>query len=172
MPNHVQPFPGDPLYPDMRERTFDLWQDYNVTRDGVWAPAVWVSGEEVINQFAAQVQPRLLDLKLVAGGSISGPCTVYLGVTQHDATGSPTVPSKLAGIWIPSGVTNQALQLTMQPATAGRWTGWDLYIGTDRRRIALQASFEAALPTTYTYTGTIAHMTQELPEAAARRVRI
>jgi hypothetical protein len=172
MPNHVAPFPGDPLYPDGRERTFDLWQDYNVTRDGVWAPAIWVGGEEVINQFAAQVQPRVLNVQLSAGGQISGPCSLYVAVTQTDAAGQPSFPSNMYGIYIPDGVVNQQVTLTMSPAPSGSWTGWDLYIGTDRRRIALQESHTGAPPGTYTYSGLLAQMTQELPEPAAQAVRI
>jgi hypothetical protein len=171
MPNHVAPFAGDPLYPDPNERTFDLWQDYNITREGVWAPALWVGGEMVINRFAAQVQPRITGVTVGAGGSIDGPVTVYAALTQHDASGQPTVPSNLFAAWIPAGTTARKLTIATSPAS-GTWSGWDLYVGTDRRRIAKQTSIEAALPGSVTFSGPISPMTQELPEAAARRVRI
>jgi hypothetical protein len=172
MPNHLGAFAGDPLYPDPNERTFDLWQDYNIQRDGVWAPAIVVAGEMVVNQFAAIVQPRIVGLTVAPGGQINGPVTVYVAATEHDASAQPSFPSNLYGVWIPAGVTNQALHLSLIPAPSGTWTGWDLYVGTDRRRIARQSSAEAALPGTYTFNGPISQMTQELPEAAARRVRI
>jgi hypothetical protein len=172
MPNHVAPFPGDPLYPDPRERTFDLWQDYNIQRDGVWSPAIWVGGEEVINHFAAPVQPRITGVARSAGGHISGPVTVYVAVTQFDLTNAPSAPSNLYAIWIPEGVTDQKLTISMLPAPSGTWAGWDLYIGTDRRRIALQAQTLGAPPVSYEYTGFLAPMTQQLPDAAAERVRI
>ena len=172
MPNHVAPFAGDPLYPDPKERQFDLWQDYNIARDGIWEPAIWVGGDAVINQFAAVVQPRIASVTLAAGGTLSGPQTVYVGITQHDATGQPAVPSNLNGRWIPAGLTNQKLVIQTLPAPTGTWTGYDLYVGNDRRQIALQSSVEAALPATINFAGPISPMTQELPEGAARRVRI
>jgi hypothetical protein len=172
MPNHVAPFPGDPLYPDTREKSFDLWQDYNIQRDGVWSPAIWVGGEEVINQFIAPVQPRITNVVRSAGGHISGPVTVYVAVTMRDLTGAPSSPSNLYALWIPEGVVDQKLTISMIPAPSGTWAGWDLYIGTDRRRIALQESRNEALPSSYQYTGFLAPMTQQLPDAAAERVRL
>ena len=394
MPNHQAPFAGDPLYPDLEERTFDLWQDYAITKDGKWEPAIWVAGEQVVNRFVTpQVQPRIVGVTLVAGGALAGPMVVYAAVTQHGAaagrgaapktgpalvahggaagsagattpgvnttgatllvcaltsyiggtsdgltdslgntwipltsyvqpskarctlyycspgskvgaghtftsaaqfctieiaafsgvdaaapfvsgsdqgavgafpiqtgsitatagdlvvsalgaeqgtayavdsglsitdsfdytpgtyfggalaylvatatgainpswsatgdSGGPvaiacfkatsgvtpppsggdevyTVPSKLVAVYIPEGVTGQALTLDMAPA-AGSWTDWDLYVGTDPRRIAWQSSATAPLPASYTFPGPIHPMTRELPEAAARRVRI
>lgn len=388
MPNKVAPFASDPLYPDILERTFDLWQDYSITRDGKWEPAAWVSGEHVINHMVA-VQPRI-SVQLVAGGTLAGPQTVYAAVGQHglppavvvrtgggialvahsaagwtdgstpginttgtnllvcaltiwasspatltdsfgntwipltaypgsativqiyyccppsskvgsghtfnnssqygtievaafagvDAT-SPfiggtdhgisvafplqpgsvtpgagdlvisvaslegvgiaatvdsgltitdmlahtagayfggalaylvapsagainptwsasggngavaiacfraaavtpppsgdgaayTVPSNLVAVWIPAGATGQALKLTMSPA-AGTWSDWDLYVGNDRRQMPLQLSTTGSLPSSYTFAGPIHPMTREMPEAAARRVRV
>jgi hypothetical protein len=171
MPNHVAPAAGDPLYPNPLERTFDLWQDYNIARDGIWTPAIWVGGEGPINQFVSPVQPRILGLTMAAGGTLTGPQTVYVGITQHDVTGARTMPSNMYGLWIPAGVSNQKLTITVAPAD-GTWSGYDVYVGNDRRQIALQSSVEAALPSTIMFSGPVAPMTQELPEAAARRVRI
>jgi hypothetical protein len=113
-------------------------------------------------------------MNLLGAGEINGPLTVYVGITQHDASGQPTMPSNMQGIWIPAGLSNRSLQIQTIAAPVGSisWTGWDLYVGTDRRRIALQSSAEEALPASITFNGPIAPMTQELPEPAARRVRI
>jgi hypothetical protein len=171
MPNLVAPFANDPLYPDVRERTFDLWQDYNITREGIWSPAVWVAGEECVNQFASPARPRILGVELAAGGQINGPCTVYVAITQRDATGAPSAVSNLYARYVPSGSVNQKLTITMAPAPTGTWVGYDVYIGTDRRKIALQIS-PAGVPTSLEFTSTIAQMTRQLPEPAAQRVRI
>jgi hypothetical protein len=173
MPNLVAPFAGDPLYPDWRERTFDLWQDYSVTREGIWSPAIWVAGEEVVNRFAALAQPRITNVSTAAGGHVTGPVTVYVAVTQKNASGQAAMPSNLFALWIPSGLVDQKIVIDMIPATSGAWTGWDLYVGTDRRRLALQEEHTGeAMPLNYAYTGFLAPMTRQLPEAAARRVRI
>lgn len=172
MPNHVAPFPGDPLYTDPKERTFDLWQDYNITREGVWAPAIWISGEKVINQFAAPVQPRILNMQMTTGGQISGPLTLYAAVTQIDGTGAPSAPSNLYALWLPAGLNNQAFTLTLAAAPSGSWAGWNLYAGTDRRRMALQLSTPGDPPSSFTFLGPLSTMTQELPDGAARQVAI
>jgi hypothetical protein len=114
MPNEVGPVANDPLYPDMLERTFDLWQDYKIARDGTWEAAIWVAGEMCINQFAPGQQPRILGAVLAPGGSLNGPMTVYIAITQRtDTTLLPLTPSNLAGLWIPPGVTNQKVTLTV-----------------------------------------------------------
>ena len=172
MPNHVAPFAGDPLYPDPNERTFDLWQDYSITREGVWAPAIWISGEKVINQFAAPVQPRILNMQMGNGGHISGPVTIYAAVTQVDSTGAPSAPSNLYALWIPAGVNNQAFTLTLAAAPSGTWAGWNFYAGTDRRRLALQVSSTGNPPASFTFLGPISSMTQQLPDGAARAVAV
>src|SRR5262249_10839033 len=112
MPNHLTPFSGDPLYPDILEHTFDLWQDYSITPRGWWAPAAWIAGEMVINRFAAPLQPRIVGVSLIAGGTLSGPQTVYAAVTQHNpaivtpfTSPGPTqdgysVPSNQVAVWI------------------------------------------------------------------------
>jgi hypothetical protein len=170
MPNHVAPFPGDPLYPDPNERTFDLWQDYNITREGIWSPAIWVGGEMVINDYYP-AQPRITDMQMQAGGQISGPLVIYASVTVHDSTGQPSAPSNLYALWLPAGTNNQAFTISLAPPPDGAWTGWDLYVGTDRRRMAKQLETDGALPASFTFTGPISPMTQEQPEAKARKVR-
>jgi len=179
MPNTVGPVTDasgnslDPVYTDARERTFDAWQDYNITREGVWSTAVFVSGENVINSYTEQVQPRIVGAYLTSGGALAGPQTVYISVGQHSSTGGGyTVPSNLIALWIPAGATGQAVHLDLVPATGSGWDTWDLYVGNDRRRIAWQLSTAAALPASYVFNGPIHPMTHELPEAAARRVRV
>jgi hypothetical protein len=172
MPNELNPFPDDPLYPDILERTFALWQDYSITRDGTWSPAIFVEGEICINIFAATVQPRIVSALLVPGGNLDGPMTVYVSATQRmNANNQPVYPSNLVGVWIPAGVTEQAIQLTMIPA-AGGWDGFDIWAGVDRRRIAKQYREDHPLPTTYTLLGPLHDMTQGLPEAAARAIQV
>ena len=170
MPDHVAPFPGDPLYPDPNERTFDLWQDYNITREGIWSPAIWIGGEMVINDYYP-AQPRITDMQMQAGGQISGPQVIYASVTVRDSTGQPSAPSNLYALWIPAGTNNQAFTISLAPAPDGDWAGWDLYVGTDRRRMAKQLETDGDLPASFTFLGPISQMTQELPEAKARKVR-
>jgi hypothetical protein len=171
MPNRIGPVAGDPVYTDAMERSFDLWQDYNITREGVWAPSIFVSGEMVINTFPAQVQPRILGATLVPGGTLNGPMTIYVAVGQHGPAGY-TIPSLPIALWIPAGVTGQGVHLDMTPATSGSWDTWDLYAGTDRRLIGWQQSTVAPLPTSTTFNGPVHPMTHELPEQSARKVRI
>jgi len=175
MANHVAPLAADPMWPDTKERTFDLWQDYSIQRDGVWSPALFVAGDMVVNRFTQPVQPRITGVKLISGGNINGPLTVYVSITQHDASGLYSYPSNLVALWVPSGTTGQGVQVDMIPAPSGNWTGWDIWAGTDRRSIGLQDSFEQALPATYGmpgFRGDVSHMTQAVPEAAIRKVRI
>jgi len=170
MPNHVAPFPGDPLY-DPNERTFDCWQDYNITREGVWSPAIWVGGEMCIND-CYPAQPRITDIQMVAGGNITGPCVVYVAVTLYDSTGQPSTPSNLSAIYVPAGVSNQAVTLSFGLPPDGTWDGWALYSGVDRRTMAKQLQTTGALPLSFTFLGPIEKMTEELPDADARRVRV
>jgi hypothetical protein len=171
MPNEVGPFLDDPLYPDMLERTFAVWQDYTITREGVWDPAIRVRGEMCINQFAALAQPRLAGIRLASGGTLNGPLTMYVAITEKDAEGKPIVPSNLNGILIPSGAVNQSVVVDTVPA-AGSWSGYDVWAGFDRRVISWQSGQDGAPPSSITLTGPIHSMTRGLPEAAARRVRI
>jgi hypothetical protein len=172
MPNHIAPFAGDPLYPDPLERSFDLWQDYSIQRDGTWNPAVYVEGELVINTFISLTQPRLVAAILGGGGQLAGGQTVYAAVVVSDANGQPALPSNLIALWIANGLTNQKITFAIIPPPIGTWARWDLYVGTDRRRIAWQEGATGALPLALDITGPIHPMTRELPEAAARKVRL
>lgn len=173
MPNFIGPQAGDPVYPQS-ERTFDLWQDYKITTDGVWQPRIWVEGNMTVNQFSSNTQPRILEVALAAGGNLNGPMTVYVAVTQRDANGSPSIPSNLSAVWIPQGVTGQQVQITVAPSTDPVLTGWDLYAGGDRREIAQQTGIggSGAPPTTISFAGPIQNMTMGLPEGAAVAVKI
>src|SRR5437763_12722126 len=106
MPNEVAPAAGDPVYPPW-ERSFDLWQEYEITRDGVWAPTIWVQGEMAVNRFVTLVQPRILEIEFQSGGNLTGPMTVYAAITQKDANGEPAVPSNRTAIYLPQGVADQ-----------------------------------------------------------------
>ena len=171
MPNELAPVPLDPLYPDPMERTFDVWQDYQVARDGTWEAAIWVSGEMCINDFAPGQQPRLLEAVLAPGGNLDGPMTVYLAITQRtDDTLQPLTPSNLVGLWIPPGVTGQKMVLNVS-ASPDSGQPWDLWAGNDRRAIAWQSSGMNVQPIV-NFLGPIHPMTKELPEAAARKVAI
>lgn len=172
MPNELGPVAGDPVYQPW-ERTFDLWQEYEITTDGVWQPTLWVKGEMTMNQFVSRTQPRIFEIALAAGGTLSGPTTVYAAITQRDDNGKPSLPSNLTAIWIPAGVSNQQINLTVAPSTDTVLTGWDLWAGTDRRQIALQpGGGSGAPPATVTLPGPIHNMTVGLPEGAATGVRI
>jgi hypothetical protein len=192
MPNTVAPFAGDPLYPDAAERTFALSQDYSsITKDGVWAPALVIVGEECINEFVAPVQPRIFDPVLATGGTLSGKQAVYFAVTVRDADGKPATPSNLSGIQIPAGATNQKITISAVPPpdpatrsrsrlvqianaplpTATTWAGWDLWAGFDRRLIGKQVSGDGALPATIDLLA-VHPMTQGMPEQAATSVAV
>jgi hypothetical protein len=171
MPNEVGPVSGDPLFPDMLERTFAVWQDYTITREGVWDPAIWVRGEMCINQFAALVQPRLAGIRLAGGGQLKGSVPVFVALTERDGSGQPIVPSNLTGIWIPEGATDESVVVDVAPA-AGTWAGYDVWAGYDRRMIGWQSGADGPPPSSITIPGPIHPMTRGMPEAAARKVRI
>jgi len=173
MPNGAAPFDGDPLYPDPNERTFALQQDYNITRDGTWDPAIFVGGEFPINRFIAPVQPRILAMTIGANGTgtLTGPMTVYAAVTQRNSDDEPAAPSNLSALFLPAGITDASLVLTVAPA-AGTWATYEVWAGNDRRRIGFQFSGSGDVPETITFTGPIHEMTQGLPSQAARAVQI
>ena len=179
MPNEVGPKTDatglislDPFYKDAKQRTFDVWQDYAITRDGNWDAAIWVAGKMAVNKLAEGHQPRILGAQLAAGGTLTGPLTVYAAITQRpSANATPIPPSNLTGIWIPSGLSNQKVVLTVSPSS-DTMAQWDLWVGNDRRAISLQSSTAGALPTSVDVAGPIHPMTEGLPEAAARRIAI
>lgn len=171
MPNEVGPVAGDPLYRDERERTFALWQDYTITRDGAWGAALYVAGQMAINQFEPGNQPRILGARLVDGGDLDGPMTVYAAITQRDAESQPYAPSNLIGLWIGAGVVNKRVEMVV--AASSEASGkWDLWAGNDRRTIALQDSFPGTPPALVYLPGPLHRMTVGMPEAAARAVAI
>jgi len=171
MPNEVAPSAGDPVYPPW-ERTFDLWQEYEISRDAVWEPTIWVQGEMAINQFAILKQPRILEIEVQSGGNLTGPLTVYAAVTQKNAGGEPAVPSNLTAIYIPTGMSNQKVTLTVVPAVDATLTDYDVWAGLDRRRMAWQFGGSGQPPGTIDIPGPIHDMTRGLPEGAAVGVRI
>ena len=75
LPNFLAPLTGDPVYPSW-ERSFDLWQEYEISTDGVWVPTIWIEGNMTVNQFISNTQPRILEIEPGAGGSLAGPMTV------------------------------------------------------------------------------------------------
>jgi hypothetical protein len=171
MPDELGPSAGDPVYPSW-ERTFDLWQEYEISTDGVWEPAIWVQGKMTINQNSSNTQPRILDIELAAGGTLNGPMTVYAAVTQRDDNDTPSIPSNLTAIWIAAGLTNQQVNLTVVASTDSVLTGYDVWAGNDRRQIAQQFGGTGAPPGTISIPGPIHNMTQGLPEGAAQGVKI
>jgi len=171
MPNEVAPQAGDPVYPPW-ERSFDLWQEYDIDSGGNWQPTIWVQGQMAINQFASTTQPRILEIDLAPGGNLNGPQTVYAAVTQRDDNGEPAIPSNLTGIWIADGLTNQKINLTVVAATDSNLTGYDVWAGNDRRQIGLQFGGTGAPPQTISIPGPIHNWTEGLPESAARAVKI
>jgi hypothetical protein len=170
-PNFLAPYAGDPVY-ESTFRTFALWQDYDLTADGNWIPQVVVQGEMTISQFISSDQPRIVDIEFSSGGSLNGPLTVYVAVTQRDSSGEPTTPSNLSAIFIPSGSTSQKITITTEPGT-DPWDGWDLWAGLDRRRLSnQQLGASGALPTTINITGPLLDWTQGLPDASAWGVKV
>lgn len=170
MPNVVGPIAGDPLYPDARERTFDVWQDYIINREGNWEPALYVRGHNPINQYALAGLPRLRNVRLViGGGSLTGPQTYYIAVAQRNGV-QTTAPSNIGAIFVPSGVNNAAIYA--EPSTDQTHPQWSLYAGRDLRRMALQSTTTAQLPGAISLTGIPVGMTEGMPTAAAKRVRV
>jgi hypothetical protein len=171
MPNLIAPFTGDPLYPDPKERTFSLWQDYPITREGIWASALYVSGEVPVNVAGLTGLPRLSNVRLVAGaGTLSGPQTYYLAVTQRNGTAS-TMPSNIVAFFIPAGTTGAAIDVDARGALGESYPGWALYAGLDVRQMAEQSRTDTALPSTLRLS-TVTQMTRSMPWASARRVRV
>jgi hypothetical protein len=171
MPNEVGPAAGDPVYHEW-ERSFDLWQEYEITRDGVWQPTIWVKGQMAVNRFITLVQPRIVEIAFGPGGNLTGPMVVYAAVTQGDADGEPAVPSNLTAIYIPTGVSNQKVTLTVIGATDAMLTRYDVWAGVDRRRMAFQFGNTGQPPGTIDIAGPIVDNTQGLPEGAAVGLRI
>ena len=169
MPDNLAPAAGDPLFRDPYERTFDVWQDYSVTTDGKWEAAVYVEGEFPINSMAIGAQPRITGWQLGPGGGLNGPMTVYVSLTQRTATQQPLGPSNMVGLWLPAGLNNQQITLTVVPSPDGGV--WDLYAGSDRRALGYQQTEDGTL-TTIVFGGPIHPMTRGLPEPAARRIGI
>ena len=170
-PNELAPLAGDPVL-GQEERSFDLWQEYDIDSGGNWQPTIWVQGQMTINQFASTTQPRILDIELAAGGNFNGPQTVYLAVTQRDDAGEPAIPSNLSAIWIPAALTNQKINLTVAPATDSNLTGWDVWGGNDRRQICRQFGGGGAPPATIGVNGPLNNWTEGLPEGNAVAVKI
>src|SRR5215471_1903771 len=178
MPNYLGPMTDvsgnslDPLYPDAKERTFQLWQDYIIARDGSWTPALYVSGYLTINQFVSVDAPRISSLSLASGGALGGGQIVYLGVTVRDTNQAPAAPSNLAAIYIPSTASNQQIHLTLMLPISGTYATWDLWAGNDRRSIAKQLTTSGALPATYDFSGPIHRNTEEMPDRAAKYIQV
>jgi len=171
MPNGLAPFAGDPLYTDPLERTFALQQDYNITRDGTWNPAVYIGGEFPINQFVVPEQPRILEMKFgpPGSGSITGPVTVYAAITVRNTDAEPATPSNLSALYVDATLVNVSILITVAPAP-GTWATYDVWAGLDRRRIAKQYTVAGDVPATVTFTGPVHDMTQGLPSQAARAI--
>jgi hypothetical protein len=170
MPNEIAPVANDPLYTDPLQRTFDLWQDYRIARDGSWDATIYVAGQMCINLFAPGRQPRILAAFLAPGGTLAGPMTVYVGITQRMNTMQPLAPSNLIGLWIPPGVTGQKVTMTIA-ASPDSDQPWDLWAGKDRRALARQSS-GMNVQTPLDFAGPIHPMTEGMPEAGARKVAI
>ena len=171
MPNYLAPAAGDPVYQPW-ERTFALWQDYAITKDGVWIPQIWVEGNMTVNQFSSQTQPRILEIDLAAGGTLNGPMTVYAALTQRNAQGTPSLPSNLTAIWIAAGLTNQQVNLLTAASTDSVLTGYDVWAGPDRRQLAWQFGGSGAPPANISLPGPIHNWTEGLPEGAASKIKI
>jgi hypothetical protein len=171
MPNEIGPSAGDPVYQPW-ERTFDLWQEYEITTDGTWQPTVWVKGQMTVNQFSGSTQPRILEIELASGGTLNGPMTVYAAVTQSDTNGAPVIPSNLTAIWIAQGLTNQQVNLTVAASPDSTLASYDVYAGNDRRDLAWQFGGTGAPPSTISIPGPIHDWTTGLPEGAAYGVKI
>jgi hypothetical protein len=170
VPNELAPQAGDPVYPSW-ERTFDLWQEYDIATDGTWIPVIGVQGEMNINQYVSLERSRIADITYGPGGSLDGPLVVYVAITERDATGAVTTPSNLSAIFIPATETGQKLTLdTIAPPSA--WTGWDLWAGNDRRRMVLQFSGTGALPASIDIPGPLHDWTMGMPNNAAYGIRI
>jgi hypothetical protein len=173
MPDYLAPFAGDPLYPDPAERTFALWQDYNIAKDGSWAPALFITGYLNINTFVSIDKPAIASISPAGGGNFAGGKTVYAAVTVRDADGKPATPSNVSAVFLPVGASSQKVVLNFLPPPAGTtWAGWDVWAGNDRRAIAWQDGGTGALPASYDLTGPLHRMTQALPDGNSKWVQI
>jgi hypothetical protein len=171
LPDMEAPQAGDPVYPAW-ERTFKLWQDYDIGPEGNWVPTIWVQGYMTINQFGVNTQPRILEIELSDGGALDGPQTVYAAVTQSDGNGLPGTPSNLAGVWIPQGLTGQQVTLTVAADTDASLVGYQVWAANDRRQLAWQFGALGAPPASIAIPGPIQNWTQGLPEGSASGVKI
>jgi hypothetical protein len=171
MPNDEIPAANDPVYTDPAERSFGLWQDYTITRDGTWTPAIWVEGEFPINTFVSTDQPRIVGAIPSSGGTLNGGQTIYAAVTRENANHESAVPSNVTALWLAPGLVNQKISLALVPPLQGFGTSYKLWAGTDRRLIAEQFSF-ASTVTTIDVPGPLHPMTQMFPQGAATKIAI
>jgi hypothetical protein len=171
LPDMVEPQVGDPIYP-IWERSFKLWQEYEIATDDTWVPTVWVEGHMTVNQFGSQSQPRILEIELANGGSLNGPQTVYCAMTQRNPDELPCIPSNLVAIWIPEGLIKQQINLTVVASTDPSLTSWDLWAANDRRLMALQSSGDGPPFAKTVLEGPIENWTQGMPNAAASGLKI
>jgi hypothetical protein len=171
LPDMAEPQVGDPICP-IWERSFNLWQEYEIAADDTWVPTIWVEGHMPVNQFGSQSQPRILEIELANGGSLDGPQTVYCAITQRNPDELPSIPSNLVAIWIPQGLIKQQINLTVVASTDPSLTSWDLWAANDRRLMALQSSGDGPPFAKTVLEGPIENWTQGMPNAAASGVKI
>jgi hypothetical protein len=172
MPDLTAPQTGDPIFTDSQERTFALWQDYFITADGTWSPAIFVSGYLPANTFADVAAPRIADINIASGGSLQDGATFYFCLVVYNAAGEPTKLSNLAAIWIPAATTGQQVNMTWMPPATGTWSGWEIFAGNDRRTLARQDGGSGVVPETYTFKGPLHAYTLGLPSPYADYVQI
>jgi len=178
MPDFEAPQAGDPLFTDIGERTFALWQDYNITREGNWDSVLYVRGRMTVNQFVAGARgnyskPQLGNVRYdPTGGSIAGPIMIYFTVTQV-SNAYITEPARTVGVFVPAGINNAVLRADVLATTGLPNQNWELYAGTDLRALARQGGLRSGqIPTSVSLTTMPAQMTKGLPAISARRIRI
>ena len=172
IPGYLAAQVNDPLYIDMAERTFELWQDYTLAADGSWSPAIWVKGYLNVNTVASTDAPRIADVALSGGGHLSGGQTLYFCLIVQDANHHPFKVSNLSIIWIPPNLSSQQATLTFMPPISAPYSFWGIYAGPDRRVMVYQDGGNAPLPATYNYTGPTHSYTYGLPTPFAHHVQI
>ena len=170
MPNELAPFSDDPLLVET-ERTFGLWQDYAVGRQGEWQAALGARGELTVNRFQGYQPPMIYNVTFAQGGGyLAGGQAWYVAMAHRDAGGKYSPLSNVVAVWIPPNSTGHLTINSIVPAEG--LTGWAVWLGPDIRRMALQAEDGVAPMPSSLVLDHHDVLTSSLPWAEAKQVRI
>ena len=174
--NEVSPYEDDPLY-DVTDRTFDLWQDYHLSREGGWEASLTVKGEMNVNLCPLGNFPPLIHGVRFhqTGGFLHAGRVYYFVLAQRDGPGHGnfTPMSNTVAVWVPPGPSTARIEFPNIEQTPGGYPGYVLWGQTDPRTMCEQLEMpETALPDVLDFIGPLKTRTWGAPNRSARKVRI